>query len=364
MEKLVFVSQYPDNDGRDGGHFRRIISIDKQFGEVERLYLDISFYKHLREIVETHDNNVKVIKMNIIIHFFRIFNILRKASIVYVQTLGNSLRILPFYFIFKNIISDIHGVVSEEIYYYGDFNLISKYVRFLLYRFIEYVVSQRSYGVVVVTESMKEYIIHTYSSRTRFFVVPIFNEYDELKIDLRNKNKNKYIYAGGLNGWQKIDLMLDVIYKKIKTDSNSEFEILSSGYKSIKSRIENIDKNKQIKLGCVSPKELYLYYKDACWGFVLRDDNAVNRVACPTKLIEYMKYGIIPIVKSPYLGDFESMGYKYIDYKAIDSIEDVDIGYYAGVNKNILWQLEKRTYENLNILVDEIKNKLYEKCMR
>lgn len=38
----------------------------------------------------------------------------------------------------------------------------------------------------------------------------------------------------------------------------------------------------------------------------------VNKVACPTKLIEYLEHGIIPIVLQPEIGDFNKMGYRYI----------------------------------------------------
>ena len=47
-------------------------------------------------------------------------------------------------------------------------------------------------------------------------------------------------------------------------------------------------------------------------GLVLRDDSAVNRVACPTKLAEYLYFGLIPVVRSPRLGDFEELGYAYV----------------------------------------------------
>lgn len=46
--------------------------------------------------------------------------------------------------------------------------------------------------------------------------------------------------------------------------------------------------------------------------FVLRDDILVNQVACPTKIVEYLNYGIIPIVLSENIGDFKELGYEYL----------------------------------------------------
>ena len=46
----------------------------------------------------------------------------------------------------------------------------------------------------------------------------------------------------------------------------------------------------------------------------MRDDIVLNRVAAPTKLIEYLSYGLIPIVKTINIGDSVKMGYEYILY--------------------------------------------------
>ena len=38
----------------------------------------------------------------------------------------------------------------------------------------------------------------------------------------------------------------------------------------------------------------------------------VNRVACPTKLVEYLAAGILPILNTPNIGDFVRDGMAYI----------------------------------------------------
>lgn len=64
--------------------------------------------------------------------------------------------------------------------------------------------------------------------------------------------------------------------------------------------------------------------------FVLRDDILVNQVACPTKIVEYLNYGIKPIVLSEKIGDFKEYGYEYI------FINQLDGGIYLGKSrKNI-----------------------------
>ena len=58
--------------------------------------------------------------------------------------------------------------------------------------------------------------------------------------------------------------------------------------------------------------ELKKEYEKAQYGFTLRDNIIVNEVACPTKLIDYVKYGIIPILKSDKIGDFVENGLEYV----------------------------------------------------
>lgn len=69
-----------------------------------------------------------------------------------------------------------------------------------------------------------------------------------------------------------------------------------------------------VSIKTVSSDQVAEYYKRAHLGFVLRDDVLVNRVACPTKLIEYLGSGVVPIIVSSKIGDFRELGYQYVTY--------------------------------------------------
>ena len=64
--------------------------------------------------------------------------------------------------------------------------------------------------------------------------------------------------------------------------------------------------------GVASKQQLKDDYAGTDFGMVLRDDHVVNRVSCPTKLFDYLCHGVVPIVRSPLLGDFEEYGYSYV----------------------------------------------------
>ena len=75
----------------------------------------------------------------------------------------------------------------------------------------------------------------------------------------------------------------------------------------------NYKKYKNLQVGSKSYSDLCKdVYMKAHYGYVLRDDITVNNVACPTKIADYFKYRIVPIVSSPKIGDFTDLGMKYI----------------------------------------------------
>jgi hypothetical protein len=131
---------------------------------------------------------------------------------------------------------------------------------------------------------------------------------------ISDDNKILFIYSGNSQKWQNIGLMLDCIQRL--DNPNYEFLILSGQ----KKRFERLIKRKKITAGkirviSVQPEELDEYYKRAHYGFILRDDILVNRVANPTKLAEYLQYGIIPIVKLVEIGDYADYNYEFLRFE-------------------------------------------------
>jgi hypothetical protein len=60
-----------------------------------------------------------------------------------------------------------------------------------------------------------------------------------------------------------------------------------------------------------SSSEVHTVYRKSKYGIILREDNLVNRVACPTKMVEYISYGLLPILDTPHIGDFADLGLQY-----------------------------------------------------
>ncbi|EEP1053357.1 glycosyltransferase family 4 protein, partial [Salmonella enterica] len=148
---------------------------------------------------------------------------------------------------------------------------------------------------------------------SRSIVLPIFEK------TTINPNHSKWesntfetIYAGGMQAWQNIDLMIKVTKggdtRNIKFNFFFPQELISDFKLKLGDRLDS----RTIMVDSL-PKEDVIKVMTRCHlGFVLRDDIVVNRVACPTKLIEYLECGVVPIIKSPDIGDFNTLGYSFI----------------------------------------------------
>ena len=144
--------------------------------------------------------------------------------------------------------------------------------------------------------------------KTKFIVLPIFTKAAKRRISKSSEAKLTLVYSGGLQRYQNVDLMLDTIRKiqgqcrvKILTQKVRWFNQLT---KKAHLKITYVKRVPSYEM----PKE----YEDCDMGFVLRENIVVNLVACPTKLVEYITYGIVPIVLSPKIGDFCELSYSYV----------------------------------------------------
>ncbi|MCL5634742.1 glycosyl transferase family 2 [Enterobacter vonholyi] len=304
---ILFIADYPTVDNIRDGMYQRIAAIDSLAKSENRVYLDISFRKNKKREVSISDN-CTVEHLNYFIHNKIIRDYLNKASIIYVHSVYNMLKMFPIAS-YGKVILDIHGIVPEEMMYLG------KKFRAFVFNKIEKKAILGCYKLIHVTSSMKAFYETKYSLNldSRSIILPIF-ERTEIS---HNKNKwdsdiFEFIYAGGMQAWQNIDLMIKasegIHTKNIKLNFFFPQNLISN----FKIKCGSCLDGKNILIDSL-PKDDVISVMSRCHlGFVLRDDIAVNKVACPTKLIEYLECGVVPIVKSPDIGDFNKLGYSFI----------------------------------------------------
>lgn len=320
VNKIAVIAHYPVGDELKDGMYLRIKSVDSFFQNEKRCYIESSVHsidelayfiirdiKNKRLFKSTYsDDKVSSIRY---ISAYKLNKIFKNANIIYIQTWAG-LRVIPQQLLRKysdKIYFDIHGCFVEEIEYLGQ----SKYKLEKAKKYEKQAFSILK-NFVCVSQKMIELYKNKYpnTENLNYIKLPIFSLNKSSTVEKQAHDKIKIIYPGRASKWQNIPEMMSTISKLID-NPNYEFEIFTPDTdifinEAQKYKIENLSiKNKK-------PNELQEEYKYADLGLILREDNIVNRVACPTKLIEYMENGVIPVVLQPEIGDFNALGYKYI----------------------------------------------------
>ncbi|NHA04455.1 glycosyltransferase family 4 protein [Mucilaginibacter sp. HC2] len=310
--QILVISSYYNEENIKDGMIQRVKSVDDNLSNFDRIYLNIKIHKFFKKKVTHQRDNVKSYDINVIFHFFFILKCISKADVIYFHSIYNVIRIFPWFLLFrKKTILDVHGVVPEELVSVG------RNFRAGLYSLVEKVAFRKMSLMIFVTESMADYYKKKYpgwhGAYKIFYIVPA-NLVVDNNTAIENNGKINVIYSGNTQKWQNIELMLNVI--KNNLSENINYLILTGEPEVFNEQIKNLNINAdKISVKSVHPNELAQYYNKAHYGFILRDDVVVNRVANPTKLIEYLCYGVTPIVKSAEIGDFMKLKYEYLNYE-------------------------------------------------
>lgn len=225
---------------------------------------------------------------------------------------------------YKNQIYWMQGIDAEESYMRNGSKL-RKYVLDVITRFA----MKRAMAIFYVSEEMKKYEEGKFGISTdrKCFIMPCFNvsRIEALQVDERKYKKNIFTYVGSLSKWQCFEETLD-FYKQIeKIDTNAELKIFTFA-KDEARRIVERKKIKNCTVSSVAPEKMTEALADVKFGFVLREDDPVNRVATPTKLSSYLSAGVIPIF-SKYLKDFydRTDSFEYVvpvsDFKPTEKLQ-------------------------------------------
>ncbi|MFB2119332.1 hypothetical protein ACEVG1_08965 [Parapedobacter sp. 2B3] len=315
---LLVLANYPGESTRHEGMSQRVIAMDQLCASRRRSYLTVSHRLYWHAEVEWFAEDGVQYRYNIFRHFLPIIKLLRQADTLYFHSVINILPLLPFLGFIRRqscVVLDAHGVVPEEIQYQGAVR------KSRLYELAEQRIFRRADNVVTVSDAMTAHFRHKYPTwkkrAIRYPILPAHVGSQAPIIDGERADDDRVhvIYSGNLQSWQNIDLMVSLIRRNLS--DRIRYTLLTGQAAELEKRLldSGVQFGNNIRVLTVSPDELQAYYQSAHYGFIMRDDMLINRVACPTKLVEYLFYGIIPIVKSSHMGDFEYVGYEYLRYQ-------------------------------------------------
>lgn len=211
-----------------------------------------------------------------------------------IYALSGSNDVLKLYFSGrKNIFHWVQGIIPEE-----SFMRHGSTWRFKILSWEEKLSLKKSAVCAFTGEPMKEHFEYKYNLFfPNYYIFPCFNtDIDKTAFKAENKYKNNYfVYAGGLAVWQCFDKTLD-IYKKVEDWGlpHTKLIVLTKDQDKAKQMME-AKGIRYYETGFTKPEELPSILKNAKFGFVIREDSPVNRVATPTKISTYLSCGLIPI---------------------------------------------------------------------
>lgn len=327
---LLFVSLYPNWKQNIEGFIQRVKEIDNLFSDCERVYLEIFFFSNFTKNIYK-SNKVTVYTLNWLFHFFLILKLLRNSNRIYIHSVYSGFRIFPQIFFSginkAKVCLELHGTFQEELEYKGE-KWNSKF-----FGWIEKMLLKKSRIVVFVSKKFEDYYLKKYPfvNKLKRFIIPTCSS----KVLENTSNLNPkglmekynitnddvvFIYSGSIEIWQKIDLMMSIIKQLLQRSTKYKFFLLTANPNKMEkiAREFKIIPNERVFIQSVSPEDLANYYEISHYGFVLRDDHILNEVASPTKFLEYLFFGIIPILKSTKIGDFTNYD---IDFITIDNLE-------------------------------------------
>ena len=313
---LLVLANYPDEKTRHEGMSQRVIAIDKQYESEQRVYLFVSHRMFFKKQVIRIDPNAVQYRCNIFVHFFFILGLFRKADTLYFHSVINVLPVLPMLsFIRPNqrVVLDAHGLVPEEQ------RLAGTRWKSNLYQLSERRIFDRCDVVITVNSAMERYFRGKHpSAKPRYLVLPIMPDHlrkDKYDFPATVEDRQiRVVYSGNTQLWQNVDVMIDVI--KHNRSERIRYDLLTGEPDLMRQYLAGagLADDPNIHVLTVEPEELKTYYREAHYGFMMRGDINVSRASCPTKLIEYMYYGMIPIIMTRKIGDFDEMGFESVLY--------------------------------------------------
>ena len=287
----------------DDGFFQRVRMVDNCFDSTAlRLYLTI---KHIDGIIVTcyDDMHYEIacsdtLPMEDEIWLIRLGD---ATDLIYQHSIYNTLQ--PLLKTKTRYIIDLHGAVPEELIMMGDKRKAEQLQP------IQQLVLNRANMVVCVSQAMRRYVQRQAGDKdTAILPCSELNILDK-NYSAEDAGKIRAVYTGGVQKWQNISLLHSVIEA---TSSFADWTIYTPSPNEFFKGWKRGKKISNLVVKSASHEEVMAALPSFDYGFLLRDEHVVNEVSCPTKLVEYLCAGVIPVLKSAKIGDFKDLGMQYV----------------------------------------------------
>ncbi len=316
LRGIVFFGGYCYPERENDGYFQRIRYIDGLFSDRWRIYVDSAALPGRAHWYDLPEPRVLVLRMagsrtrRLVVGVLAVLSALRCRNVYFHSVLRMREHrcgwLLHTPWLRKAV--DLHGAVAEE------FRLHDSFHDAVLHEREEFRAARHAGLLIVVTRAMQEYFQDKLrrDAVAEFVVCPVFPAFTPRVVE-RPAGRPVVVYAGGLQRWQQIPKMLEAIERTVGL---VEHRVYCPDPDALRAQLAP-HVAARVVIGSKPQEALIDLYDECHYGFVLRDDGIVNRVACPTKLVEYITAGIVPIVDSPRIGDFARLGLECVGLDAL-----------------------------------------------
>jgi len=195
----------------------------------------------------------------------------------------------------KEIYYWVQGAVPEESFLRHQSKL-----RNSILSAIEYGALSVSDKNILVSDEMQKHLEKKHKKRYKnSIVVPCVSEFS---YDGSPKEKDSFVYIGGMSAWQRIDLMLQMFNQIMKFKPHAHLYIATLEKEIATQYInEHLDKayHDNVKLLSICDRSQIAHFLSTKeYGFLIREDSVVNQVSSPIKLAEYLSCGVNVIMSA------------------------------------------------------------------
>ena len=193
---------------------------------------------------------------------------------------------------YRKIVTWYQGILPEESYLRHH----SK-ARKVILGCIERFALKHSQLHIFVSEAMREFYESKYRLKVQdYYIMPCFNaSFEAENVAKKDFSGRVFTYAGALSKWQCIEQTLDLYARIEKAADNTTKLLLLTPEKEKAAEMVAHHRIMNAEIRFVHYSELTQVLREVTYGFALREDNSINRVATPTKLANYVANGVIPI---------------------------------------------------------------------
>lgn len=277
-------------------------------------------------------------------------NMLQRADLIITITAKYFVR-AKFRYPFKRTIYWAQGI-SEEAKMMGRNGFAC-----LIKQLAEYFAVKKSTLLIVVSEGMRDYFVQKYGyKKNNCYIMPCFNKQLIPVSNTKQFDHPYFVYAGSASVWQAVDEMLDSYALIEKNLEGAKLTILSNERSAFETKLKTRGiQNYEIKY--VKLEDLDEELEKHKYGFLLREEHVVNRVATPTKMNSYLACHLIPVFTTA-VQDFNDN----LDLAEYTIKLDTPINPKEVAEKVLNFETKNLTVENYMEVVEKVFDKHYNRC--